>query len=466
VRDAAKPADTDALFRRILRNAGLVLGGKLATALLNLAAFGIAMRSLGAEGMGVLVLVHGFAQTAASFAKFQSWQAVLHFGAGSLGPERRPEFRALLRFTAGLDLGSSIVGAALCAAAAPLFGPAFGWPPEIVPLAALYATGVAFMVTATPTGLLRLFDRFDLLARRDAMGAGFRLAGAGLAAALGTGLPGFLAAWYAATALGGIVLVAAAWRETARRGLLRPDPAGRRVAAAVAHPGIWGFAWSTNLMTTLSLGSSHVATLCVGGVLGPAAAALFALARQIGEAALKPSRFLTPALYPELARLAAAGDRPALRRLLRRGLRLSAALGLGLLGILAALGEWLLRLVGGPEGAEAYPLMLLLAAGASIGFAGFALEPLLVSVGRHRLALRLRALSTAAYIPLALAGLWLAGPEGAGLAAMAQAALLLAGQAVPAWRWLHAPTPPPPAGVPPPPADGAGRNLHYAYKKP
>ena len=43
---------------------------------------------------------------------------------------------------------------------------------------------------------------------------------------------------------------------------------------------------------------------------------VFALARQIGEAALKPSRFLTPALYPELARLAAARDRDALRRLL------------------------------------------------------------------------------------------------------------------------------------------------------
>jgi O-antigen/teichoic acid export membrane protein len=437
---AAGPAETDALFRRILRNAGLVLGGKLATALLNLAAFGIAMHSLGAAGMGVLVLVHGFAQTAASFAKFQSWQAVLRFGAGSLGPERRPEFQALLRFTAGLDLGSSILGSLLCAAAALLFGSAFGWPAEIVPLAALYATSVAFMVTATPTGLLRLFDRFDLLARRDAMGAGFRLTGAALAAVLGTGLPGFLAAWYVATVMGGVVLVAAAWRETARRGLLRPDPEGRRIGAARAHPGIWGFAWSTNLMTTLSLGSSHIATLCVGWMLGPAAAALFSLARQIGEAALKPSRFLTPALYPELARLAAAGDRPALRRLLRRGLRLSAALGLGLLLVLAALGEWLLRLVGGPEGSAAYPLMLLLAAASSIGFAGFALEPLLVSVERHGLALRLRALTTGAYIPMALLGLWLVGPEGAGLASVIQALFLLAGQAVPAWQWLHAPS--------------------------
>ncbi|MBX6741142.1 MAG: lipopolysaccharide biosynthesis protein [Acetobacteraceae bacterium] len=429
----------DAIFRRILRNAGLVLGGKLATALFNLAAFGIAMHSLGATAMGTLVLVHAFAQTASSLVKFQSWQAVLHYGAGNLDPSRRAEFQALLRFTAGLDLGASVLGSLLCAAAAWFLGPSFGWPAEVVPLASLYATSTVFMVTATPIGLLRLLDRFDLLARRDAMGAGFRLAGAALAAGLGGGLPAFLGAWYVATALGGLVLIAAAWRETARRGLLRPDPAGRRLRATEAHPGIWGFAWTTNLMTTLSLGSSHVATLCVGAALGPAEAALFSLARQIGEAALKPSRFLTPALYPELARLAAAGDREGLRRLLRRGLRLSALLALGLLLVLAACGHWLLRLVGGAEAAAAFPVMLLLAAAASIGFAGFALEPLLISVGRHKLALRLRALATAAYVPVALLGLSLIGLVGAGLASLFSALLLLAGQAVPALHWLNGP---------------------------
>ena len=92
------------IFRRILRNAGLILGGKAATALLNLAATSIAIRSLGLEAMGVLVLVHAFARTASSFVKFQSWQAVLRYGAGCLEPERRAEFHALLRFTAGLDL--------------------------------------------------------------------------------------------------------------------------------------------------------------------------------------------------------------------------------------------------------------------------------------------------------------------------------------------------------------------------
>ena len=308
-------------------------------------------------------------------------------------------------------------------------------------MAALYATSTFFMVTATPIGLLRLFDRFDLLARRDALGAAVRLVGAALAAAFGGGLSAFLGAWYAAVALGGLALIAGAWTELRRRGLLKGqgNTAGpRRVRATEAHPGIWGFVWSTNLMTTLSLGSTHVATLCVGFVLGPASAALFAVARQIGEAALKPSRFLTPALYPELARLAAAGDQAGLRTVLRRSLGWSVVAALVLLAALAALGGPLLRLVGGEAATPAWGVMMLLALASSIGFAGFSLEPLLVSVERHRRALRLRLVAALAYIPVALAGLHFLGLEGVGAAAIVSASLLLAGQALAARRWLRA----------------------------
>ena len=229
--------------------------------------------------------------------------------------------------------------------------------------------------------------------------------------------------------------------ELRRRGLLKREgnaAGGRRVRATEAHPGIWGFVWSTNLMTTLSLGSTHIAALCVGSVLGPSAAALFALARGVGEAALKPSRFLTPALYPELARLAAAGDHAGLRAVLRRSFGYSVAAALALLAALAVLGGPLLRLVGGEAAAPAWGVMMLLALAASIGLAGFALEPLLVSVERHARALRLRLLATLAYVPLALVGLRVLGLEGAGVASVLSALLLLGGQALAARRWLRA----------------------------
>lgn len=434
---SAATGDTRALFRRVLRNAGVLLSGKAAAGVLNLAATAVAVRALGAEAFGVLLLVHGLARTAGSVAKFQSWQAVLRFGAPALREGRRDEFRALLRFTAGLDAASSVVGAAGCALAAVLLAPMFGWSDEVRAAAVLYATCVAFMVTATPVGVLRLFDRFEALAARDAAGALARLLGALGAAAAGGGLPAFLAVWYAAVVVAGLSAVQAAWREVRRRGLLggpRPPRATR------AHPGLWGFAWSTNLNTVLSLGSGQLGTLLVGALLGPAAAALHGVARQVGEAALKPSRFLTPALYPEMARLAAAGDRAGTRALLVRSLRASsAAAAVGLLG-LAVLGAPLLHLVGGAAVASAegvYAAALLMGAGALAGLAGLGLEPLLISVGAHRAALRARAVGLALYVPGALAFIALAGLPGAGAASLLSALAMLACQAVPVLRWAR-----------------------------
>lgn len=436
-RAARHGPETGIPFRRMLRNAALVLGGKAATALVNLAATALALRSLGVESYGLLVLVHAFVQAAGGVVKFQSWQAVLRYGAPCLEHGRRAEFRALLRFTAGLDLASALAGSAACAALAYLLGPVFGWPAELMPAAALYATSVAFRVMAMPTGLLRLFDRFDLLAKRDWAGAIVRLIGAAAAAAMGGGLLAFMAAWYAGAAAGGAMLVATAWRELRRRGLAGPMP-GPGVRATAAHPGIWRFAWTTNLATTLSLASSHGGTLMVGALLGPPEAALYAVARQIGDGVLKPSQFLTPAIYPELARLLAAGRPDRARALALRSTAIAAGGAGALVAALALLGEPLLRLVGGPPATAAHGVAVLLGAAAAIGFASFALEPLLISAGRPSVALRARAAGALAYVPAALGGIWLAGLAGAGLASIAAALVMLAGQAVPAARWLRA----------------------------
>ncbi|MFZ6765003.1 lipopolysaccharide biosynthesis protein [Pseudoroseomonas sp. WGS1072] len=428
----ASPKITTAptVFSRMLRNAGTLLGGKVAMGLLNLAATGIAIRSLGAEVFGTLILIHTFAQATAAFTKFQSWQTVLRFGAASLKQERRADFRALVRFTAWLDAGAGAVGILLCGALAFLFGRFFDIPPGLALIATAYATSTAFMVMATPTGLLRLFDRFDVLATRDTLGALFRLAGASLAALLGWGIGGFLAVWYLATALGGLSLAYAAYRELGRRGLLGDDGSGTPLpSVSSAHPGLWSFVWSTNLTTTLSLVSGHLGTLSVGLMLGPAEAALFAIALQIGNAALKPSRFLSPAIYPELARLAAIRDKAAIAALLRRVLLVSTGGSVLMLGALALLGSPLLRLVGGAQAVPAFPVMLMLATASAIGFASFAFEPLLISTGRHRAALRARLLAAVLYIPVALGAITAYGLPGAGLAAIFTAIVISAAQA-------------------------------------
>ena len=76
--EATAPGNESAV-RRIFKNAGALVSGKGVAGILSLGYLAIAARSLGPADMGMLVLAHAYAMTIAGVARFQSWQAVIHF---------------------------------------------------------------------------------------------------------------------------------------------------------------------------------------------------------------------------------------------------------------------------------------------------------------------------------------------------------------------------------------------------
>lgn len=435
---------SDRLLRRLFGNASWLLGGKSLNAVFGLAALAIGARALGVETFGVLVLIHSFTQAVGEIAKFQSWQAVIRYGTPALQSGNRGDFQRLLRFTVMLDGISAVLGMVLSVVLAWALASYFGWPEAVVPAAMLYVTSVLFMVTATPTGVLRLVDRFDVLAGQSTIGAFIRMAGGALVWALGGGLEWFLVAWYAGTAVAGIYLIGAGWQELRRRGHL-DGWAWRGGGLTAGFPGIWGFVWTTNLNTTLELAFTHMGTLAVGWILGPAEAALFRIARQFADAIAKPAKLLIPAIYPELARLAAGNEFGTMRNLIQRSALLAGGLGTAMLGLVWLLGEPLLRLTVGPEFTAAYPVMIWLVAGSVISIWAFPLEPLLISTGHAGTALKVRVWSTALYVPLLLWLLDRMGLLGAGIAALAASLFILLALLVPVVRWFRVRLTPPAA---------------------
>src|SRR3546814_10331883 len=87
----------DRILRRMAANTLVLLGGKAVGGLLSLATMALAVRALGLEGYGVLVLIHTFAVAVASVGKFQSWQAVLRYGAPALAAGRPEDLVRLVR---------------------------------------------------------------------------------------------------------------------------------------------------------------------------------------------------------------------------------------------------------------------------------------------------------------------------------------------------------------------------------
>lgn len=398
-------------MRNVLKNTGWLLGGRGVNAIFSLGYLALATRILGVEDFGRFVLIVGLGQAMVGIAGFHTWQLVVRWG----GREETAD--DAVGFALALDAVSVVVGIALSAI---LLYPLEGWLPldrdHQLP-ALLFCVASMLAIRSTPTGLLRLHDRYAWAVAAESVLPLIRFIGAALVAWFMPSETGFLIAWGVAE----LVCALAHWISAAR---CHPIPWSRfslfRLPAKVG--GAWQFAWGTKLSGSLSVVSRQVFLLLIGTFGGAALAGIYRVAAQLGQALLKLAQSLLFAIYPELER-----DPDAAHATARRVGRIAALTALAAVIIAAAAGKWLIVAVAGAGFAAAYMPMVILSAAGGVELAGASLEALLVARGRALAAFLIRGMPTFA----SLAALpWLIdwiGAAGAASAVLGASGVTLAG---------------------------------------
>ena len=421
---------------RLARNVGWLLGGRGFSALASIVYLGLAARTLGPIGFGLFTLIQTYGQLTTNLIQFQSWKGVIRFGAVHNASKEPERLARLLGFTAMLDWSSALAGAVIAAGGVFLIAPLFHWAGDQQRQAAAFAVALLLTSGATPTGMLRLFDRFDLLTYSEAIAPAVRVIGALLAWVMGGGVTAFLIVW----ALAALGQTLATWASAilVHGNRLSLGPAAYRGAIA-ENPGLWRFMLQTSLSSSLGFFWLQAGTLAVGAVAGPATAGGFRLADRLATGISKSTETVTRALYPELARLVASNDRATLHKLFVRTSWIAASLAALVVVICALAGRLILRLVAGPQFSFAQPFLVLLAISAAIELCGFALEPFHNAHGRSDRVLRARLIGTILYVLLLAALLPAMGATGAAIAAIATSAVVMTQLALSARKMLEAP---------------------------
>lgn len=434
----SSPADAarGSVFSRMGRNIGWLLGGRGFAGVVSLAYLAIAARSLGPVLFGGFTLILTYGQLIANLVQFQSWKGVIRFGAVHIAEDRPDRLARLVGFTATLDGASSLIGAVLAVLGVYLAGPLLHWSAQEQTQAALFGAVLLLSTGATATGMLRLFDRFDLLTLTEAVAPLVRLIGAIAVWVLGGGVVAFLTVWAIAAlaqAIAGWVAIIAIHGSPLSIGRSAFD------RAVAENPRIWRFMLQTNLSNSLSLFWLQTGTLAVGAVAGPAAAGGFRIADRIAKGIAKPVETITRALYPELARLVASNDRATLTTVFKRISWIAASLAVLLVVIAGLGGSLILRLVAGPQYAFAHVYLFLLAISAAIDLSGFALEPFHNAHGRAGRVLRSRAVGAVVYALLLAVLLPTIGAIGAAIAAIVTSLVIFVQLALSARQMLGRP---------------------------
>lgn len=388
---------SDGALRSIVRNAGLLLSSNIVGALLGLLALACAGRGMSPALFGTLVVVQAYAKTVSDIVKFQTWQLVVRFGTPALTKQDYARFCDVTRFSFGLDLASGLVAFIGGVVLLPFVGHAMGIGHGDLWLALGFCTLIPVLTSATPMGILRAIDRFDLLAVQQAATPALRAVGSVISYLCGFGFPGFIITWYVAGFVGNGVLWLFAVQELRRQGIkgaLRPglfEPA-RRIKSA------WDFVWTTNISHSIWSARNAGSNVIVGVVLGPEAAGLFKIATTFFDAAGTPADILEKSFYPEIMRLNPREKHPW--RLGLRSAALAAGLGVVVSLLMMVIGKPLITIAFGAEYLDAFTLLKIMMASIIISMAAFPLEALLYMACRQRSALVSQSLAVIFYVTL------------------------------------------------------------------
>lgn len=402
-------------FRAVAKNASWLIGGNSFGAILQLVTLGVAARSIGVEGFGVLVLVTSYALFVEGLASSQSWQSLIKFGADARSRADLPGLKRVVKLCVLFDAGGVVVAAVLAFLGVTLAGELVGWPAEVRVYAQWYSLVLLFHVTGAATGVLRLFGEFRKLAAQPVLAAVIRLAGVLGLSALDGPLWAYVLLWGVSDAISQLRLMYIGFRcakENSLGGFLA-QPLGADKEVLRSH---LRFLFATNLSASVQLGVKRLDVLIVGSMLGAAGAGLYRIIKMFAQI---PSQITGPfyqAVFPEMARQRAEQDWFAFRTLAKRlSLSAGAVFTLFWCGYLA-LGSPFIDHVFGKDFSPAWLPGVYYLVGIVISGFALPLQPAVLSFGRPGLSLQAHIVSNIVYLTVMLTVIPVLGLVGAGLA--------------------------------------------------
>lgn len=388
----------------------------------NASAIGIGMvtlalmaHMLGPALLGLLAMVEAYGRFVDQVIRLETWQAVVRYGAAELEAGDEARFAELVGFGIALDIIGALAAGAIALLAIPLVGDWIGWGAEARAMAGFYAIAVAFGISSTPVGVLRLFERFAVIAWIDPALAVLRLIAVALVWVLGGSIWELLAIAIAVPCLQRVGLAAMAWRELRRRGY-RVRPRFGALVRTRSFEGIWAFILSANGAVLVRKSTQELDILAVGAVAGPIGAGIYQLVRKFTLAAMKAGAMLQQVVFPDLARLWARRDLHGFATAIRHTELLTLGVGVAfVIGVIFA-GDIAIRLIAGPEFEDAEGPLIVQSVAALLFLAGSALRPALMTMGLQPKVLGIAIVAGVAFFVALYVATPALGVSGAGVA--------------------------------------------------
>ena len=400
----------------VIRNLRKLLTGKAVSALLQLTATLIMARALTPTDFGVVVLLQSYVLVWNGVFNCKPFEAIIRYGVPALERNDSTQLLRLLKLGMIIDVFSSIGATVFAVSCVGFVGRYFSWHEDLSQVAMLYSLILLAGMTGTAKGVLRLFNRFDLLSTQLAIAPILMFIGSSLAWYQGWGTHAFIMTWAIASVSDKLYMIVRGFGE-----LNRQIPGARLFTTKVgpwrqAFPGIAAFTNVVYWQSNLDLVPKHGADLMVGALLGAESAGLYRLARGVSSILATPAVLLRQVLFPDLTRLWNSGA-DGFYWILTKTATTAAGLGLLLVAAVSVWGEALLIAVAGPDYAPAAIVMSWLLFAATLDLCSSIFRSAAYAMGNAGRVLRLNISTMLIYLACFIIACDLFGLIGPGVAA-------------------------------------------------
>ena len=413
-------------MRRVLANFWILVRGRGAAAIMAFGATALMARSLGPAEFGLVVLMHTYAMLIRALLDFDSVDAVVRYGVPAHDESDSHLLGRLMKVCLRIDRQTCIAATLLALIVAPFAGPSMGMDKHHVMLLMAYSLVLITTGTGTATGILRLYDRFDILGRQMTIAPTIRFIGVVIAWWSSAPIQVFVAIWATGYAAENFYLM---WHAKHKYNThIKEALAGVNIKDAKLSDfdGLRHFLWVTYWQSNLDILPKHITTVLVGYLLGPAEAGLLRLARELSSMLSKPAILIRQVIFVDLTRNWNQGNQ-AFDVIAYRTALLGGLLGMLFVVISYFFGEYLLAALLGQQFVAAKSVLTLMLLAATLDLAASPLRSALYAMGYAARAMRLYVVSTTMYLGLFVVLTKSMGLIGAGVAASVAAAVPLIG---------------------------------------
>lgn len=291
-------------WAKLAKNVFTIVVGQGGASALNMLTSFVSAGFLGVAGYGSLMIGQTYMQAIDSLLNFQSWQSVIRYGSISLEKRDERGLAACIKAAFLVDVTSAVAGCVISFAIVGFVAGVLGWDSAATAAAVVFCFEILVHIEGAPTGLLRLFDRFNYVAIHAVVMAAVKLLFVAVSMVLfGNSVVVFACAYCAADIIKSMTLFFIAVHVARRRvGFFKIVKA--RLADLPA--GYISFTIWSNLDTSADAPIQYFDVFFLS-LLSSEVVGVFKFFRQLLSALSLLSRPVQQAIMPQLAELIAKG---------------------------------------------------------------------------------------------------------------------------------------------------------------